>query len=146
MKSIICVVLLLTSIKSFAQVVTLDTITAWGYELNPHEPYMENFCAGGIVSKSGAYQSIRTIKDTTGKPRYRFTLGKEVYQSIENAESMVTEIQNPLRRTSKHSKLCDIRRAFNIGAVVYFVHTDVNYPRQKIESILSKLYQNVVKK
>jgi hypothetical protein len=132
--------LLLASIKSFGQVADLDTISTWGYEMNPHEPYMESFCTGSIASKSGAYQSIRAKKDASNNPRYRFTLGREVYHSVADAESMVKEILQPLRRTSKHSKLCNMRKAFNIAEVVYFVHSDVNYPNKKIESIMGKLH------
>ncbi len=144
MKSIVCVMLFLVSIKSFGQVADPDTISIWGYEMNPHEPYMESFCAGSIASKSGTYQSIRTKKDASDNPRYRFTLGREVYRSVADAELMVKEILQPLRRTSKHSKLCNMRKAFNIAEVVYFVHSDVNYLNKKFESLMGKFQKYVV--
>lgn len=145
MKFTIGLILMLASIESFGQVVSQDTLTSWGYELNPHKPYMEIFCAGSVASKSGFYQSIRATNTKSDNPRYRFTLGQEVYDSTSEAELMVDEILQPKHRTSKHSKLCNIRKAFNDGATVYFVHTDVGSFRSETESILEKLQQEIVK-
>lgn len=145
MKFLIYIILLLVSIESYSQVVSQNTITSWGYELSSHKPYMVSFCTGSIVSKAGFYQSIRMIKNESEIPRYRFTLGKEMFSSTSEAELIVDEILRPKHRSSKHSKLCDIRKAFNEGATVYFVHTDVSNFRFEVENILKKLHENIVK-
>lgn len=142
MKKYSTLILLMLSFEAAGQVIPEDVITSWGYEKNPRDPYMRVFCAGTISPLSSEYQSIRLTREQndTAEPRFRFTLGKEIYQSKHEAQTVVSEISEPLRRTSKHSKLCDIRKAFNVGSIVYFVHTDVGGFRAEIDKVIGKVY------
>ncbi|MBV1909970.1 MAG: hypothetical protein KUG78_11755 [Kangiellaceae bacterium] len=141
--ALLLVILSLTPQIVLGQIVENDTLKSWGYQTNPHSPYLQEFCATSIKANSSHYQSIRLTKKSVDSPRYRFTLAKEVYQSKEAAESVVKEVKNPMRHSSKYSKMCNMRKAMNIGEVVYFVHSDVNYPEEQFEKMLNKLHQQV---
>ncbi len=142
-----CLLLLLSLLGSevYAQVVADDLLADWGYEINPNSTYLREFCVGSISTVTADYQGIRIVenKSVMDEPRLRFTLGKLVYQSIEEAEQSVTEINEPTQRSSKHAKMCDIRRAFSAGHVVYFVHTDVGLFMPEISGIMEKIHRHV---
>lgn len=128
-----------------AQVVADQVLADWEFEANPHKKYLHKFCAGSVVPISDAYQGIRTIKNkqNPSEVRHRFTLGKAVYQSIDEAQMAVAEINNPVHRSSKYAKMCDLRQAFNVAHVLYFVHTDVGNLRPEIDVMLDRLSQHV---
>ncbi len=118
-------------------------IDSWGYELSSTTKYMSEFCAGSQSPITSEYQSIRSLKKSPELPVafYRFTIGKEVYGSTTGATRRVAEIRKPENRSSKQSKLCDIRDAVSVGEVIYFVHTDVGIFRKELRNILDKLSQ-----
>ena len=136
---------MLSGSASYAQVVADEMLAAWNYEVNPQATYLSDFCVGSIKPLSAGYQGIKAIENSQNQAqvRHRFTLGKEVYQSIDQAKVSVAEINNPSQRTSKQAKMCDLRQAFNLDQVVYFVHTDVGNLYLEISDMLNKLHQYV---
>lgn len=128
-----------------AHVVSDEVLAEWGYESNPHKKYLNDFCVGSVAPISADYQGIRAIRkpQNLSELRHRFTLGQVVYQSEDAAQTAVDAINNPARRSSKHAKMCDLRQAFNMAQVLYFVHTDVGKFSSEINVMLGMLKQQV---
>ncbi len=137
--------LALLSIDAIGQGFSDEIIASWGYETNPNKKFLAGYCAGTYSPLQADYQSIRFLKNEehANMPRYRFTLGTEVYSSPAKADAMVDQITHPPHRTSKHSKMCNMRKAFAIENVVYFVHTDVGSFRSDISNLLDTVYKHV---
>ena len=56
---------------------------------------------------------------------YRFALIKEVYRNVSDALSRMANLKAPPRATTKHEKLCYMRRGFRKHKTVFIVVTDV---------------------
>lgn len=133
-------ILCLTSIAS-AQIVDHNTLALWNYESNSAKNYDANLCSGSVKPSEAVYQTIRSIdlSKEIADARYRFTLGKEVYAEILQAELRLKEISEPQKTDSMHSKMCNIRRAFQSRNIVYFVHTDVGAYRDELKNVADLL-------
>ncbi|MBU2985210.1 hypothetical protein KO528_07595 [Saccharophagus degradans] len=143
MIKIILLIFLFISASASSQVASTQLVGSWGYETAHNTNYLDSYCIGSKEPVDSVYQNIRS-KNTSveiGDAYYRYTLGREVFATDADAERRVMAINNPKNRNSKQSKMCDIRKAFRDGSVVYFIHTDVGAFRSEMHRLNSMLFE-----
>jgi len=121
-------------------------IYVWGYEDSTIQKYSEHTCLIGFTPVSTEYRSIKSVQNSRGLPdaKYRFTLGKEVYSSIEESKMRLGQIEKPKPSNSLISKSCNLRVGFSVGNTVYFVHTDVGVFTREMKVILTFLRKSAL--
>ncbi len=147
-KTITSILLLLSVTFCFADsIIPEDTLLKWGYSNKKTSHYNYIFCSGDNDAKKKMIQSIKAIRPMKNKGNtfYRFTLIKENYSSIETANNRLDELKNPPHKTSKHSKLCNLVKAFRVKNTVFFIHTDAGLFITELNRMTS-LYQISVDK
>jgi len=66
--------LFLLPLNAISDVVPESVLSDWGYEKNPHEKYMEDYCKVAETPVSSAYQGIRGLpKSKTDKDTFVHT-------------------------------------------------------------------------
>lgn len=136
-----------TASISAENIIAASELNVLGYSSLKRINYLASFCEIPLAVKATNYQSIKSLTPSTkgGNIYYHFTLVEEKYNSANEVSSRLEQLNNPARRTSKHSKLCDLTKSFHVGNSVYFVHTDASIFVDKLDSI-TLLYKTYVVK
>ena len=141
MKYLLTVLLTLISTSVFSgNIVPEEVLKNWGYAGQNNHKYMNSFCGPKLNNIAQiSYQGIKSVLPTeiNSNTYSRFTLIKEVYPSIKSAQRRLTEVKSPTKKTSKHSKLCNLRQAMQFKKTVYIVHTDSSLFINKLTNILT---------
>lgn len=126
-------------------VVDEDVLTGWDYQTVRRVSYPAFFCEETPLPQKALYQGVRSVKPHPDMEDsyWRFTLAMEVYASDQQAGRRLRAIHNPVSRNSKQRKLCDMRKGFQSGNRVYFVHTDVSAYVSQLPLLLEKLRHSV---
>ncbi len=103
--------------------ISIDTL---GYHSVRQLYYDAEFCDPDLPVKFADYQSIRSVWPTRegGATYYRFTIILERYASESEANERWQALQAPDNRSSKHAKMCRIKKSFVWRDTVVSVHTD----------------------
>lgn len=144
MRNLILIMLFSTT-TVYGEIVTKETINAWGYKENKRKIFRPQYCDPTVLNQNAEYLGIKSTFDSKelDNVKYRFTLGKETYPSVSDAKLRTSEINSSRSAKVYKSKICEIRRAAQVGYVVYFVHTDVGVFRYELRKILKKLVGKV---
>jgi hypothetical protein len=128
-------------------VIPEKVLIKWGYRTTKSFNYMPDFCDPNIKREAQVlYQGIKSKKEVPGLrfTYYRFTLIKETYPNTRDAIKRLFLVNNPPRKSTKHEKLCYLRKGFRQDSTVFIVVTDsTRFYDDELDNILGKarMYQ-----
>lgn len=148
MSRLLLVFLVIASSSVFSDTIISDSqLRKWGYITLEDTLYHTSFCDGSSSVKKVDYQSIKSLTPVEGYENtyYRFTLARENYNSSKLTAARHDELMNPVKKTSKHSKLCNIRKSFFVENEVFFVHTDAGMFVSELNRIFELVRDDLTK-
>jgi len=117
----------LAETSSSSNLVSTETLARWGYRPLTTLTYLKSYCdKSTIVKRYVRYQAIKSVKPVPEHSHlyYRYTLIVESYRTESEVNSRLTALRNPANISSKHAKLCNLRKIFSDRNNIYMVHTD----------------------
>ncbi len=104
-----------------------EVVNKWGYRTTKSFNYLPDFYDPNIKEAAQVfYQGIKSKKEVPGlrNTYYRFTLIKEKYPDKPSAIKRLYLVNHPPRKSTKHEKLCYLRKGFRIESTIFIVVTD----------------------
>ena len=128
-------------------IVDKTELSEWGYRSSDNVTYSAMLCGNSLSPQKTVHQSIKSLASLQGHSNtyYRFTLAMEEYETSDEVRRRLNELEHPIHRSSKHAKLCNLRKSFAAGKRVYFVHTDASLFLGELPRILERLRINAAK-
>jgi hypothetical protein len=123
-------------------VIPETVVNEWGYRTTNSFNYMPDFCDPNIKREAQVvYQGIKSKREVYGLKYtyYRFTLIKEIYPNTRDAIKRLFLVNNPPRKSTKHEKLCYLRKGFRVDNTIFIVVTDsTRFYDDELDNILGK--------